>query len=71
MTKTNGAARSGKDLHKRYRIPETKTIAEIRESGAKGKISKSLRYREDRKVRHKLKMEAKKIIDGAEEDNTD
>jgi hypothetical protein len=62
---------SGKDLHKKYRIPETKTVSELRESGREGKISRNLRYKEDRKVRHKLKMEAKRIIDGANEDDQD
>ncbi len=60
---------SGKDLHKKYRIPDTKTVSEIRESGKTGKVSRNLRYREDRKLRHKLKMEAKQIIDGANEDD--
>lgn len=57
----------GRDLHKKYRVPGLKTVKELREEGQK-KISKTLRYKEDHKVRHKLKLETQTLIEDGERD---
>lgn len=61
---------NGKELHKKFRIPGRNTVTELKEKGQK-KISKTLRYLQDRKVRHKLKVEAKEQINKALEENED